>query len=172
MRLLALLLLAPLLAGCASAAGRTAAQSYSVNSDGTVSATTRAAADAQPGVTGPQEIIGIQLPLGAFTAKGALIWDGQPWFITGPSPVPAPQAQAAAVCAPQTIQVQETYTEMVPVQRTRTVERQVIQLPVPQAAPQCAPAPQAAPRACSSCVECPGGRCCVVPEPFVVAAVR
>lgn len=162
-----LLLLSCLLAGCATRG--TVAQTSHVDSSGVVSAGVRSASDAQPGVLGPQEIVGVALPLGPFTAKGALIWDGQPWFWTPPAPAaPSAATQAAPCAAPMFVEVEEQYVENVPVQRTR--KRQVQVVPVPAPAPRAAcPAPPVA--STSSCRECVGG-CCEVPEVVVVASGR
>lgn len=176
MRAIVLLLVcAFVFVGCA---GARASQTYNVDSSGAAVAGTRSAADAAPGVTGPQELAGLAIPFGNFMLKAALSWDGQPWFWTPAPATPSPSAMAAyAGCAPQTIQVQETYTEMVPVKRTRTVEKRVVTLPVPQAAAPCVvpaarqcPAPPPEPIShTSSFRECPcANGCC----PAVTVAQR
>lgn len=116
-----------ILSGCAGA--RPASSTYAVSEDGTVTAQTRSALDGSL-APGPQEIIGIALPFPPFMIKGGLLWDGAPVTI-------GPSKQASPCQAPHTVEVEETYTEMVPVQRTRKVQRQMVPLPVPQAAPGC-----------------------------------
>lgn len=142
-------LLAIPLAGCVGS--NTRAQAVKVRSDGTQSAGVISALDAMPGETGPQEIIGINIPFvgTGLALKAGLIWDGAPGVITIPVGQAAPAPYAADACAgPQFVEVQETYmepeTRMVP--RTRTVRRAVV--PIPQAIDPCGrpvPAPQAAP---------------------------
>lgn len=140
MRIIALLalLLVPFLTGCTMQ--RPASQAYTVDEQGTVSAATRSALNGDTG-PGKQEIVGVYIPFvgTGLALKAGLEWDGVPVVVT-PN-----RAQAAPCSGPQTIEVEEVYTEMQPVQRTRKVQRQVVPIPVPQrAAPGCEPVAAAA----------------------------
>lgn len=117
-----------LLTGCA--AQRPASTSYGVSADGTVSAETRSALSGST-APGRQELIGVYLPFPPFAIKGGLEWDGMPVVIG-----PTPSAQAAP-CGVQTTFVEETYTEMVPVQKTRQVPVRSVSLPVPRQSTPC-----------------------------------
>lgn len=149
----------PLIAGCAGA--RQPSSTYGVSADGTVSAETRSALSGST-APGRQEILGIYLPFPPFAVKAGLEYDGTLPIIIGQPPAPQVAPQAAAPCV-QTTYREETYTEMVPVQRTRQVPVKQVTLPVPQAAPQCPtpppppPEPVAAicdaPAWCTACVE-------------------
>lgn len=151
--LLGALLFALVCSGCATQAQRK--QAYVVSQSGAASAGVISAMDAMPGDTGPQEIIGVNIPfIGTGLAlKAGLIWNGAPGVITIPVPVAqAPQfAPMAAPCAPatQTIMVPETYyeTETRQVPRTRMVPRTVVvpqtAVPIPQAETPC-PSPPVA----------------------------
>lgn len=120
------------LCGCRMAVPA-AEQAYTVNSQGAVSTATRSALDGST-AAGKQELIGVYIPMGPFALKGGLEWDGTTYVV----PAPAQAAVASqGVCAPQTTMVQETYTEMVPVQRTRMVPQTTVSLPVPQAQATC-----------------------------------
>lgn len=135
--------------GCAQ---QPAKQAYTVDADGNVSAGVRSAMD---GTTAPgqQELVGVYLPFPPFAIKGGLLWDGTTFNFGGGSPqrVVVPQA---APCMTETFRT-ETWTEMVPVQRTRQVPVRSVPIPVPQAAPQCmAPSVGGAP-----CWECGQGAC-------------
>lgn len=142
--LLPLVLVGLFLSGCASQ--RPAKSAYTVDANGQVSASTRSALEGDTG-PGKQELVGLYLPVPPFAIKAGLEWDGTTFVFGGGAPQAA-QVQAAP-CAPQTVEVEESYTEMVPVQRVRKVQRQVVPIPVPQkqAAPCAppAPAPQRAP---------------------------
>src|SRR5688572_16522306 len=128
LRLAPILLL--FLAGCSGA--RTASQTYAVDSTGTVSTGIRSAADAEPGVTGAQELFGAAIPVGPFTAKAALVWDGQPSFWTPPAPAPAVQvAYPSSACdTTATETVMERQVIEVPVQRTRVIRRVAVPVPL------------------------------------------
>lgn len=144
-----------------------------VSSDGSQAAGVRSAADGVPGEGGPQELVGIYVPFGPFAVKGALLWDGTTFVPPIPLPLAAPAAVhlSAPCAAPQTVDVEETYTVPVTTYETRkrTVKRAVV--PIPQAAPApCAP-PLLAPRVdpCPVPAPCPPLACglggpCGVPE--------
>lgn len=165
MRRFFVLLLALAVAGCYSPAR--SSRTYSVNSEGATSAGVRAAADAIPGETGPQEIIGIALPFGPFVAKGALLWDGTTWSPTIPmsaqaAPCALPSAAPQGCSTQRTVMVPETYyeTETRQVPKTRMVPRTInvpsVPVPVPQAAPSGCPEPpisQAQPTCRDGCCE-------------------
>jgi len=144
--LLLVLFLAAPLSACWSTAS-TGARAAVVRSDGSVSGGVISALDAQPTDAGPQEIIGINVPLGPhFRLKGGVVWDGTTWTVGPPT---APQA-APMSAAPQFVDVDEQV--QVPVTKWETQTRRVRKavVPIPQAAPDpCAPAPapQAAPKA-------------------------
>lgn len=144
---------AALAAGCQSRGTIPSEQAVIVRSDGSQSVTTRSAL-AGSEAPGKQEIVGLYIPfLGTGLAlKAGLEYDGTPTVITIPS-----SAQAAPACAPapQYVEVQETYMEpqTTMVQRTRTVRKAVVPVPV-QSAPYCAP-PQAAPAKTPGCVPPP-----------------
>lgn len=145
-------------AGCVSAK-RTA--TYNARSDGTVSHGTLAAVDVAPGDSGPQEIIGFNLPMGPFSLKAGLIWDGTP-VVINPTPL-----LAAPLAAPQTTKVKRTV--MVPVTRmeAREVKEEVLTVPIPRTAPAPCEPPKAAPvDPCKPVgslpdgeIECPDGAC-------------
>lgn len=127
MRNLTLSLFALTLAGCAAPSN---SRTYSVRSDGSTVAGVRSAADGVPGEGGPQEIIGLYIPLGPFAVKSAVLWDGNPLVVAPPIGFAAPAAASV-----QTVDVEETYQEPVTtfVTKTRMVKKAVV--PIPQAAP-------------------------------------
>lgn len=147
MRSIALALTGLALTGCMSTAR--ASSTAHVRADGSYSVGVRSAVDGTPSEVGPQELIGVYLPLGPFAIKGGLLWDGTPLVIT-PS-----AAQAAPMAAPQFVEVDEQYVEMEPVTRTRKVRKAVV--PAPRAVDPCAPARQKAP-GCEP-VACVNGAC-------------
>lgn len=147
----------------------------------------RAAVDGNGDLSEPQELIALNVPLGPFTIKGGLVWNGQTWTVPVPG-VPL-AAQAADPCAPlpapapQAHFLTETYVEEFPVEetvmapQTRTrIERRVRTRQVPaRLVPMCEPAPPApqaapcdpptgAPPSGSASDQCPCvGGCCGIP---------
>lgn len=143
-----LLLVGAVLAGCASR--QPASTAYTVDQNGTVSAGTRSALDGT-NAPGRQELFGLFIPVGPFGVKAGIDWDGTTWTWPAPSAQAATASPQAAAC--EEVMVQETYTEMVPVQRTRSVPQKRVTIPVPRAAPQqcpCPPVAQAQPGICSA----------------------
>jgi hypothetical protein len=134
---LALVLLIVPFVGCA--APRPASSTYEVAADGTVAVGTRSALNGST-APGRQEILGLYLPFPPFAVKAGLEYDGTLPIIIGQPPAPQVAPQAVAPCVTETFRT-ETYTEMVPVQRTRQVPVKQVTLPIPQAAPGCAPPP-------------------------------
>lgn len=146
----AVLLLA--VTGCVSRAQ--SSRTVAVRSDGSQREVMRAAIDGAPGDVGPQEIIGFYFPFGPLALKGGVVWDGQP-IILGPPAMATPYLATDCAPAPRMVEVEESYTEMVPTTRTRKVMKAVVDPPraAPAKAPGCEPV--------SFAGECVGGVCSV-----------
>jgi hypothetical protein len=153
---LALAVLVLALTGCTAAGARS--QAYS---SGAEQPSVRAAVDGNGDLSEPQELAAFNLPLGPFTLKAGLIWNGTAWVPGIPgaasaqaAPCAAPTAQTEA-CGEQVVQSfsTEAYQEMVPVTRYRKVATpatirtwRTVTPGTPYVVEECAPAPQAAPQ--------------------------